>query len=313
MARIRSLHPGQWTDEDFVACSFPARLLALALRNEADDNGVFEWKPLAIKMRLFPADPVDVAALLDELSANRQVASFEESGKRYGVIRNFRRWQRPDKPKSWHPLPDTLRSYAGLVDDRAPTARPPVADRSPNSSAEVGGRRKEEDEGGNPEEGGGAGAPAPSPPEPDQPRSQGGALAPAPAAQPDRDPDDLLPIALDRTTEGEAVRRWNAMAVQYDLPAVAKLTEARRRALRARLRDAGGIEGITAAIERVSRSAFCRGSSDRGWRADFDWFVSERGFTRLMEGKFDDREPAAGGRRDWSDFERQLDQRMGSA
>ena len=31
MARIRSLHPGQWTDEAFVQCSAFARLLALGL------------------------------------------------------------------------------------------------------------------------------------------------------------------------------------------------------------------------------------------------------------------------------------------
>ena len=34
---------------------------------ESDDAGVFEWKPLQIKMRIFPADAVDVAAMLAEL------------------------------------------------------------------------------------------------------------------------------------------------------------------------------------------------------------------------------------------------------
>ena len=74
MARIRSIHPGQWTDEDFVSLSPFARLLAIALRNEADDQGVFEWKPVTIKIKLFPADNVDVPALLDELVAARQIA-----------------------------------------------------------------------------------------------------------------------------------------------------------------------------------------------------------------------------------------------
>lgn len=139
-----------------------------------------------------------------------------------------------------------------------------------------------------------------------------GAGAPTPALASgvprgsDPDPDDLLPLAFDRTTTGEAVRRWNAMAAQHDLPAVAKLTEARCRALKARLRDAGGLDGVTAAIERVARSAFCRGGNDRTWRADFDWFVSERGFTRLMEGKFDDRQPNGG-----VDWDREIDRRLG--
>lgn len=67
MARIRSIHPGQWSDEDFVCLSFPARLLALALRNLADDHGIFEWKPRTIKMQLFPADNIDMEPLLSEL------------------------------------------------------------------------------------------------------------------------------------------------------------------------------------------------------------------------------------------------------
>lgn len=103
------------------------------------------------------------------------------------------------------------------------------------------------------------------------------------------------------------MRRWNQIPGVHQ---VEKLTKARRAGLQARLRDAGGPAGIAAALAKVAASSFCRGTNDRAWRADFDWFVSERGFTRLMEGKFDDRE--AGGR-DWSDFERQLDQRMGSA
>lgn len=115
MARIRSIHPGQWTDEQFVSVSFAARLLALGLRNEADDNGVFEWKPITIKMRLFAADNVNVADLLDELSASDIVQRFDEGGKSFGAIRNFRRWQRPEKPNSVHPLPERLRKYVGLL------------------------------------------------------------------------------------------------------------------------------------------------------------------------------------------------------
>jgi hypothetical protein len=158
MARIRSQHPGQWTDEAFVSCSPFARLLAIAIRNEADDQGVFEWKPLQIKMRLFPADNVDVSALLAELSATDQVSRFEVSGKAYGAIRNFRRFQRPEKPKAVHPLPETMRVYVGLsatdceieggdrqpVADESPTNRRPVADESPKVSAEGLGKMEEE-------------------------------------------------------------------------------------------------------------------------------------------------------------------------
>ncbi|HYH39895.1 MAG TPA: hypothetical protein VD860_16865 [Azospirillum sp.] len=113
MARIRSTFPGQWTDEDFVCCSFPARLLAIALRNEADDHGVFEWKPVGLKMRLMPADTVDVAELLEELVRNRQVMKYEVGGKWYGAIRNFMVWQRPKKPRGTHPVTPAVEEWVG--------------------------------------------------------------------------------------------------------------------------------------------------------------------------------------------------------
>ena len=117
MARIRSQHPGQWTDEDFVQMSPHARLLTLAIRNEADDQGIFEWKPVTLKMRLMPADNVDVAVLLEEMEAFQQVKRFSHGGKEYGVIRNFARYQRPKKPNLVHFMPSELRSYAGTPED----------------------------------------------------------------------------------------------------------------------------------------------------------------------------------------------------
>lgn len=149
MARIRSVHPGQWTDEQFVSCSMTARLFAIALRNEADDQGVFPWKPLTLKMRLFPADDVDIAALLDALADADVIRRFELDGRVFGVVRNFARYQRPKKPTYTHPLPVELRTYVGLPQTRrsatdveqVPPSLAAVANRSPNSSPE--GEEKE--------------------------------------------------------------------------------------------------------------------------------------------------------------------------
>ncbi len=124
MARIRSIHPGQANDVDFTECSMPARLLAILLRNFADDNGVFVWRDKQIKMDCFPADNIEVRPLLDELVANKQVKKFTKAGVDYGIFRNFRRWQRPEKPKTIHPIDDDLLEYSG----QSPTSRRPVAE-----------------------------------------------------------------------------------------------------------------------------------------------------------------------------------------
>ncbi|OSJ19761.1 hypothetical protein BST63_01165 [Bradyrhizobium canariense] len=63
-ARIRSIHPRLFTDEAFVSCLPLARLLLLGIWTEADDHGVFEWKPRTLKMRLLAGDQAEVADLL---------------------------------------------------------------------------------------------------------------------------------------------------------------------------------------------------------------------------------------------------------
>jgi hypothetical protein len=155
MARIRSLHPGQWTDEDFVQMSLAARLLTLAIRNEADDRGVFEWKPVTIKMRLMPVDNVDVGELLAEMVAHNQVRRFEIGGRQYGAIRNFAKFQKPKSPSYTFPEPpdwgsDAASSSAiseidGVDDDAFPQSGEIAPQMEGREEEEVG---EEEREGG---------------------------------------------------------------------------------------------------------------------------------------------------------------------
>lgn len=116
MARIRSIHPGWFTDEAWVSVSFEARLLGIGIWTECDDQGVFEWKPITIKMRLFPADNLDIAALLAELADAGLVRQFDVGGKKYGAVRNFCKFQRPKKPRPVHPMPSQFRTYVGSDD-----------------------------------------------------------------------------------------------------------------------------------------------------------------------------------------------------
>lgn len=121
MARIRSVHPGLFTDESFMSATPLARIVMIGLWTEADDNGVFEWKPLTLKARLLPADNADMAAMLDELAALNIICGFEHGVRSFGAIRNFRKYQRPKKPNAVHPLPSKIAVYVGLDDDGSPS------------------------------------------------------------------------------------------------------------------------------------------------------------------------------------------------
>jgi hypothetical protein len=113
MSRIRSIHPGLWTDETFVSLSAYARLLFMGVWNECDDKGCFPWSPLQMKMRVLPADNVDAAELMGELEQAGCVRSYEVNGKKFGAVRNFAKFQRPKKPNDIHPAPASILAYAG--------------------------------------------------------------------------------------------------------------------------------------------------------------------------------------------------------
>lgn len=158
MARIRSIHPGAFTDEAIVSLSPLARWLYVGLWTQAFDDGVFEWKPLTLKMRILPGDNCDAAALLAEIESVGLVRRFDAGGRSYGAIRNFRLWQKPKSPNSSGVLPASLSKFVGLVGpDCGDDPEPDDGDRSslPNhfgnaSEIEIqreegGGRREEGD------------------------------------------------------------------------------------------------------------------------------------------------------------------------
>jgi len=117
MSRIRSIHPGLFTDEAFMQASPNARLLLIGIWTECWDDGVFELKPLTLKAKIFPADNIDVSDLLTELEFLKFFQSFQSGGKSYGAVRNFRKFQRPKKPNSSGLLTDELRTYVAITDD----------------------------------------------------------------------------------------------------------------------------------------------------------------------------------------------------
>lgn len=145
MARIRSVHPGLWTDERFASVSAFARLLFIGIWNECDDCGSFEWSPIKLKMRILPADSVDAGELLAELEAAGSISRYEIEGRQLGAVRNFTTFQRPKKPNSVYPQTDEVRNYCGNKGEAVPNQFPTGGEISPQME-DGGGRREEEKE-----------------------------------------------------------------------------------------------------------------------------------------------------------------------
>lgn len=96
MARIRTIKPEFWTDEDMSEVSEAACLLAIGLLNYADDEGYFNANPKLIKAAIFPIreQSGSIPVLMRELSSVGYISLFSgHDGKIYGLVNNFAKHQ----------------------------------------------------------------------------------------------------------------------------------------------------------------------------------------------------------------------------
>ncbi len=251
MSRIRSIHPGLWTDEAFVSLSSMARLLLIGMWNECDDKGTFVWSPLQLKMRILPADNVDAAALLVEIVTAGFVLKYEIAGKSYGAVRNFAKFQRPKKPNDIHPATAQILFFCGISGEPAEPDTPEVPEELPTggentAQMEDGGGRMEEE------------------------------IAPNGAC-----PSDDVP----RLRPEHIVEEWNKTAPKLGKPLVRDLTDSRRQLLKARSTQYS-IDDFLNVFGKIERSPFLRG--DTGWHGcNFDWVFKRANFQKIIEGNYD--------------------------
>lgn len=110
-------------------------------------------------------------------------------------------------------------------------------------------------------------------------------------------PDETIPepepeetdksVSVIRDFEA-AFKLYNQTAVRAELPKAQVLTDTRKSSLKARLKDCGGLDGWEAALSKLEASDYCTGKVN-GWKADLDFVLQQKSFTRLMEGSYDNR------------------------
>ncbi|AAK94354.1 replication initiation protein [Myxococcus phage Mx8] len=105
MARIRSIKPDFFLDEELAVLSPMARLFFIGLWTQADKEGLLEYRPARLKASIFPYHDADVPALMDELEAGQFVQRYEAEEKVCVSIRNFAKHQRPHPKETAFGLP----------------------------------------------------------------------------------------------------------------------------------------------------------------------------------------------------------------
>lgn len=120
-------------------------------------------------------------------------------------------------------------------------------------------------------------------------------LAVTPCNAPDTDTEaeeDNEAIASSSDCVAEMVDAYHAAMAPAGCPRVAKITPPRKASALQRLKECGGIDGWRSAMARARASPFLTGASPSGWKADFDFLIQAKSFTKLLEGSYDARTPS---------------------
>ena len=71
-------------------------------------------------------------------------------------------------------------------------------------------------------------------------------------------------------------------------PSVRSLSDARKKAIRARLKSYS-LEDFKTVFENAENSSFLKGSNDRNWSANFDWLIADKNMAKVLEGNYADK------------------------
>lgn len=84
----------------------------------------------------------------------------------------------------------------------------------------------------------------------------------------------------------EITSAWNALGKPFS---EIRMTDKRKKAIGQRLGDSFWVENWRRALNVIKKSSFCSGHNDRQWVADIDWFLRPDSVTKIIEGKYSDK------------------------
>ena len=82
---------------------------------------------------------------------------------------------------------------------------------------------------------------------------------------------------------------YNDTCVSF--PRLTKLSDRRRKAIRARLKSGYTLDDFRRLFELAESSEFLKGSNGRNWSATFDWLIQDGNMAKVLDGNYQNREP----------------------
>lgn len=101
----------------------------------------------------------------------------------------------------------------------------------------------------------------------------------------DIDKEDKNKESKEKVTCEQVVDLYRSICVSY--PKVISLSEARKRAIRARLKMYS-MDDFRMLFEKAEASSFLKGANNRNWSANFDWMIKDANMAKVIDGNYDD-------------------------
>jgi uncharacterized phage protein (TIGR02220 family) len=96
------------------------------------------------------------------------------------------------------------------------------------------------------------------------------------------------PPLHNQSTPYEQVKDlYNQICVS--LPKCTTLSDARKKAIKARMNSGYTLEDFQRLFEKTEASSFMKGANERNWRASFDWLIKDSNMAKVLDGNYDDR------------------------
>lgn len=124
----------------------------------------------------------------------------------------------------------------------------------------------------------------------------------------DRDKEEDKDKEIDRDNKSKEKTDFQSVVDLYhsickSFPSVRSLSDARKKAIKARLKSYT-LDDFRTVFENAEASSFLKGV-DGGWKASFDWLIKESNMLKVLEGNYADK-PRKYGRKEpvpgWTDF-----------
>lgn len=104
---------------------------------------------------------------------------------------------------------------------------------------------------------------------------------------------DIKPDKEDKVDYQRIVDMYNETCASY--PRLRSLSEARKKALRARVHSGFTMDDFRELFTRAEQSSFLKGKNDRNWSATFDWMIKDANAAKILDGNYTDKAPSGMG------------------